>query len=153
MTGKDINTKKELQTEETILRIFLQVRETADGRIGIECNFNDASTTTLLEVIPYMLDVAYKGDEKAIRQVGDILPDIVDKYLAIKQTQMDIDIANKEIDKVIGTLSIQKIKELIALEVTKDTSDFVFIEKLTNEIKNRGSNEREGTKEETTNSI
>jgi hypothetical protein len=81
------------------------------------------------------------------------LPDIVDKYLAIKQTQMDIDTASKEIDKVIATLSIQKIKELIALEVTKDTSDFVFIEKLTNEIKNRWNNEREGTEEEATNSI
>jgi hypothetical protein len=153
MTGKDITTGEVSQMEEGELKISLKVIQANDGRIGIECNYNNASTQTLLEVIPYMIDVAFDGNEEHIKEVGKILPDVIDKYLELKNIDTNIAKANDEMDKIIKKLDKDKIQELIALEASKENANIEYIMKLTNELKNRRENERGRAEEKTTDSI
>ena len=83
---KDTPTEKQLPQEETISRITLTLKErVSDGAVGLDVQFNETSTTTLAFAILQMTAVAFKDDEKAVREFVNSLIPYMDTFYKNKE--------------------------------------------------------------------
>ena len=152
-TTQDTNIENQLQKTENTLRIWLRVDE-QDGNVGIECNYNKASTNLMLQAIAYMIDTAYKGDKDTSVTVAKMIPDIVEEYFRLKEAQEEVDKAEEDVNQVIQSMTEEAIRITLKEELSKPKLDTDFVMRLSSELMRREvQNDRQGKKEKTDDSV
>ena len=154
MNGKDMDIEQELPTIEQGLKISLRVEVNEEGQLGIQCNYNQASTVLLLQTIAYMLDTAYEGKEELMATVAEQIPGIIKEYCRLKEMNTKIENITKDIDELISSSSDEVLKSMTKDELSKDNPDMDMVMKMSSELLKRGlKDDRERNKTKSTDSI
>ena len=118
----DTNTEKQLPRTEEVLKISLKITErVSDGAVGMSAEFNEVDTNLLVQGIAYMLDTAFKDNEKATQDLADIVPAVVKKYIELKHAQ---DVPEEELIE-LTTLPMSDLVKMI--KESSDDDELVFI--------------------------
>ncbi len=125
-----------------------------EGQLGIQCDYNQASTVLLLQTIAYMLDTAFEGKEEVMTTVAEQIPDIVKEYCRLKELNTQIEDIEKDMEDIISTYSDEVLKYTIKEELGKDDPDMDMVMRMSSELLKRGiKNDRERNKTKSTDSI
>jgi predicted RNase H-like nuclease (RuvC/YqgF family) len=69
--------------------ISLKIVEENDSK-KYEASFEGAGAADLLQLFAYSIDVAVQGDKEDAQQLAGMLPDVMHKYIELKESQSEI---------------------------------------------------------------
>ncbi len=128
------------QTEDGTLKLSLEVIE-LDDKLGFKTQFNQVSSSELVQAIMYLLDSAFKGNRKHIEMFMEVLPDAIKSYFDMKEAMAKEEpvIAQEIIDAIKG-LSNQDLSTEVVKQLKEEPSEFVtlYTKELVNEMYRRG---------------
>jgi septum formation topological specificity factor MinE len=85
--------------------IVIVAKET-DGKLTAEATFNNANASMLLRTIAYAFDVSVKGDTDGMRALARLVPEVVDKYIELSETEKKADERKKAVERIEANIKL-----------------------------------------------
>jgi hypothetical protein len=70
--------------------VSLKIVEEENGSKQYGASFEGAGATDLLQLFAYSIDVAVQGNKEDAQQLAGMLPDVMHKYLELKESQSEV---------------------------------------------------------------
>ncbi len=140
MNTKDMPLEEVSQTTDGTLKLSLVVTQ-LDDKLGFKTQFNQVSSSELVQAIMYLLDSAFKSDRKHIEMLVEMLPDTIKSYFDMKEAMTEeYPIITQEIIDAIKGLSNKDLSKEVIAQLKEEPSEFVtlYTKELVNEMYRRG---------------